>query len=329
MDPAAGMQGLQTGSASWLADVKDVAWAPDSRRLAVLTETRLGVLDIDSRSFATWPVSVPNDARLVGWRYDGQAVYLQTSDNVLAEADAAGHLQFRSEPAQYPGISYVPSPDGPVVVRSWIGNITGKFHLIGGKGAWEGVFLNWSPGSRYLSYRDETVTHLIDLQTGEDRALPWRGTPIWQPGGEQFLLVTGQGMRIMDVTGQVLATVPDVHEATWSADSRRILFSDTEGLWTVNADGSNRQLLTRAEKRVFQGEMVWLAQDELVYPVMEKTGGGGTSFSLARIAGGKIGVLDSGVRPDVYVSPDRRHVAYVAGPPVDSGLGDLVVYPSP
>lgn len=113
----------------------------------------------------------------------------------------------------------------------------------------------------------------------------------------------------------------------WSiADGQRLVFTNADGFYTVNADGTNQQLLMQGGTEGIQS-IVWLAQDEIVITRVARSAGGGTIFTVGLITGGQLSMLTSFARPELYIRPDKRQVAYIAGPPVPHKLGELRLYP--
>jgi|GEM_PF-6347928 len=308
----------------------DVAWAPDSRRLAVLTDTALLIIDGTSNRQETWPVTVGGETRLAGWRHDGQAVYVATPRNALLQVQASGTVkevvpapQFQDP--KYPVYFYYPSPAAPVVIRQ----SGGKFQLIGGQGAWEGSFSAWSPAGKHFFYTSGQALRLVDLASGQDTVTPVRGMPVWHPKGDSYLLVGAAECFVVSLKGGAPVKLPGAQGADWSADGSRIVYVDDVGFWTINADGTNRQSL-RPGRMESVWNLTWLVQDELVFLQSQKTPGVDTLLAPQLMAGGKVQPLPSGpngVGVKLAVSPDRRRVAYIILTTTVGAPGQLALYP--
>ncbi|HLL90093.1 MAG TPA: hypothetical protein VK324_12395 [Tepidisphaeraceae bacterium] len=159
----------------------------------------------------------------------------------VMDTDGRNVTQVTNGPGQCVRPSF--SPDGTRLVygslggRSgqwelWVANLaTGEKKMVG-----YGLFPSWSP--------DRTVDR-IAFQRARQRGSRWFG--LWT-----IDLVDGEARRVTEV---VASTNAAVVAPTWSPDGKKLAFAtvvnpDAKGrsgqqdVWTVNADGSNRQRLT-------------------------------------------------------------------------------------
>lgn len=148
----------------------------------------------------------------------------------------------------------------------------------------ESLGLNWSPDELKLLYTKRAAGGdywiCIANLNGTDERLIRRvydlGGVAWSPDGTKIAFRTGLnnrkgGLYVMNSDGSNLVTLSEGEEPTWgpggltwSPDSTRIAYVDwryTEdgfeiGVYSVNTDGSNRQLVTGAEAGGFS-DLAW------------------------------------------------------------------------
>lgn len=301
-------------------EVLELAWAPDSERLALVTPegllVRRGPLE-----FQPWPLKWEAGYTLVGWRGDGQAIYFTDKAGNLVESAAGGTTR---QMAAEPGARYIPSPAGDQFAMQG----ASSFRVVPRNApSRAGSFVSWSPtGHHYIYNTPDGQSRLVETAAEKETPLPLGGG-LWAPNGERIYLrgKTGGGI-IYTVASATAAPAPAAGQVAWSADGQRLVYTDDEGFWTINADGTDRQLLMRGRVEGIQ-QLVWLAQDEILLTIVGKTAGGGTKFDVCRISNGRLAVLDSYTRFSLYPSPDLKRVAYIAGPPFESEPGSMSIYP--
>ena len=101
--------------------------------------------------------------------------------------------------------------------------------------------------TRDLGYRVFT----IGVDGRDERQLtdgPYDFNPVWSPNGTQIAFTHNPfldpGMSVINADGtrrQRLTVGRGDQSPVWSPDSKRIAYSNTEGVWVINPNGSNRQ----------------------------------------------------------------------------------------
>jgi len=68
---------------------------------------------------------------------------------------------------------------------------------------------------------------------------------VWYPDGRRLAWQFGRTLRVIYVeTGEVTEVAPEAGNPAWSPDSSRIAFSTKDGLTTIKADGSQREVIS-------------------------------------------------------------------------------------
>ena len=220
-----------------------ISWSPDSTRVATWVELfeTVGIYGIDGerQALLTVPPGCGSGDHDPVWSPDGASVVVQSwrcempIDGSTPRRLAAGDVR-----AHY---DWVYSPDG------------GRIAYVEIRGE----------GDRSLVIAEANGTV---LQAIDDPADVWYDSVVWSPSGDRVLFSwtplvghAASDLRLVDVgTGQVmtLASEPGISPLGFSAEGDRILFSTRGldegpdgpivvdgGLWSMNADGSNPQLL--------------------------------------------------------------------------------------
>ena len=227
----------------------DVSWSPDSTRFATwvgLFET-IGIYGIDGDRQALLPVRwcTPNGDLDPVWSPEGASVLVRTCElpidgsppRLLRVTDSR-----RGMSSTIGAVAY--SPDGTRVARVTTGGEAGTDLVI--------------------TETDGPVLEQV-VPEGPDASV-FIHSPIWSPLGDRVLFIQSSAERIdgspaasdireIDVgTGRVrtLATAPEIWLIGFSPDGDQILYAtrdhvgepeESRGLWSMDANGSNPQLL--------------------------------------------------------------------------------------
>ena len=217
-----------------------ISWSPDSTRVATWVQLwhTIGIYGIDGerQALLTVPAGCGSGDHDPVWSPDGASVVVESwrcempidggTPRPLPAGDVRSHY------------TWVYSPDGTRVA----------YVEIRGEG----------DRSLVIAEADGTVLHVIDDDS-------WYEGVVWSPSGDRVLYSSaplggsGADLRKVDIgTGQVttLASEPGILPLGFSAEGDRILFSTRgfdegpdgpvvvdSGLWSMNADGSDPQLL--------------------------------------------------------------------------------------
>jgi Tol biopolymer transport system component len=224
----------------------DIGWSPDSTRFATwidLFET-IGIYGIDGERRAL--LTQPPDCDGSGdhdpqWSPDGMSVFVMNSPCALPIDGSAPQRLASTDPRMQVGATY--SFDGRRVAYVTTQGDTETFD-----------------SSLVIEDADGTVLRVVHQ---EALPSPWYHDLVWSPAGDHLLFdvtpVSDAGYpsaatelrRVAVDTGDVtaIAVEPGIQPIRFSPEGDRILYSTRDadftpiGLWSMDADGSNAQLL--------------------------------------------------------------------------------------
>ncbi len=220
--------------------IEDLAWSPDSTRIAFNDTEGLWVINADGTSpdlliagLGDHPPSwSPDGSRIAFVRYENESridgLWVVGADGTDPRRLADGLIN-RFSPVSW-------SPDGTRIAfvpygGIWVANADG--------------------------------TGLTQLTGDSDHA-----NPSWSPSGEQIVFDGGfrdTGVWVVDADGTIRTLVPDdASSPSWSPDGTRVAFvlnggagsTSQGGIWLVNSDGTNAKPI--AIGRFFSGRIDWL-----------------------------------------------------------------------
>ena len=249
------------------ADIIDQepSWSPDGKIIAYSHYGEIWLLDLQTmeKQFLTWGYEAD-------WSPDGTRIAFQWASRIylINLADSVITLLTNSS-----GVFFHPSwsADGGKIAYDhhdaehgtgrglWVKNLeTGDERYLA-----SGVEPDWSPDGTKLAYSGETVPHIpgvaavwiIDEDGGNAHTITTDGgdKPSWSPDGEKIAFVkAGNGIWVINVTDNtsLQLTTRGGDWPSWSPDGTKIVYewynegSDNVTLWTMNADGSDKQQLT-------------------------------------------------------------------------------------
>ena len=73
--------------------------------------------------------------------------------------------------------------------------------------------------------------------------------PAWSPDGSRIAFTLGSGVAVLQLSDGVVTQLVVGREPAWSPDGSTLVYAGIGGLFTIQADGSNRQRLTRGAHR--------------------------------------------------------------------------------
>jgi Tol biopolymer transport system component len=71
----------------------------------------------------------------------------------------------------------------------------------------------------------------------------------WSPDGKRIAFTVGADVALLQVSDGVVTRLTEGREPAWSPDGDRLVFAGDDGLFTIRADGSDRQRLTTGAHR--------------------------------------------------------------------------------
>lgn len=118
-----------------------------------------------------------------------------------------------------------------------------------------GVDPAWSPDGNLIAYTRDLGYRVftVGVEGGDERQLtegPYEFNPVWSPDGKKLAFTHNPffdfGISVINADGtrQQRITVGEGDQSpVWSPDSTRIAYSNVEGIWVINANGSDRRLI--------------------------------------------------------------------------------------
>lgn len=217
----------------------DPDWSPDGQHLAYTCGT--DVCRVEVATGAVTQLTTWGNCFSPHWSPDGTKIAFDTNHGDPKGASAvwvmdADGSNKRDISAHGTGEWRAPSwtPDGKILHTRFLTGVFGEEIFLMDADGSNGIRLTHNDrNDRYPSFSPQA--EMIAWMGIESRLGP--GTGVWT-------------MR-QDGSGQVLV-VPSGRNPAWSPDGRRIIYhapyaKDVGSLWIANADGTNPQLLTRAE----------------------------------------------------------------------------------
>ena len=252
-----------------------IAWAPDSKQLAVRQYARSCVTwisaanGLDARQmegcFADWS---PDSRRFVLYREADRSLYVVAGRSGEPRFLAQDAVDPQSSPTQW-------SPDGARIAFSrFISGSGSRVFSIGANGSdlrqesadpsqrANHILAGWSPDSTQLAYveyhgflTDFVSRAFVVAADGSRRSTQISESPswlVWSPGGRRLaVLERPHGTfraRIVTPGGATVATLPKVVELAWRPNGGSVVFRGVRpregwGVYTVRADGKGTRRL--------------------------------------------------------------------------------------
>lgn len=248
---------------------KRIAFVSESFSRGVFPTVSVMAGDIGGTGFATIdPGHGP------AWAPDGRLVYSNAGCDFYYYYPCSGGLVFRDATklelmADVSGVGAEPSwsPDGKLIafVPLVRGHANSRLSLLsmndftvrslsideGNPGS-----PAWSPDGQHIVFRCALARTLCLVRkdgTGLIRLLPPSapvGAPAWSPDGSRIAFdiqgVNGvKEIRIINPEGTPIASLTSGFDPAWSPDGSKLIFARVDGLYIMNADGSNVTQVTK------------------------------------------------------------------------------------
>jgi Tol biopolymer transport system component len=194
----------------------NIAWSPDSRRIAFATRTRLDVFDLGSGAERVLTRHIPGDASLA-WSPDGTTIAFGDGSRVSTIRPDGSQQRTFADVADWVGdVSW--SPDG----RSILFDAGDRIYTIGADGSNLRQLVSgppnggpdepaWSPDGRRIVFLSSPLGYsrvLVMRSDGSDQRIIYRAgnadvgsPPIWSPDGKQ-IAINLNGVVVMDLNGK-------------------------------------------------------------------------------------------------------------------------------
>jgi WD40 repeat protein len=252
-------EGFEIGD---LGNVSDFAWAPDGLRLAVVNESGLSILDVETGSTqlldescrtAATPAGRPAGYCEVSWSPDGRTIATATRRGLHLVNSRSGATTLLID---FPSSGPVFSPDGSSV-----------------------AFTSSNAGQLYTIRRDGTGTQELGESGSE-----WWTSPVWVPGIDRVLFMAVRDTSSDDFPSEVVLMSIDPHVEGAEAIDLAVLGqcfclglvpamvlapdgamvlgfapidSGSFGLFTMNFDGSDLRPLDTGTREVAGPNLAW------------------------------------------------------------------------
>jgi hypothetical protein len=174
---------------------------------------------------------------------------------IIVDPESRSATRLTDEPAYAP--AWAPTSDG---VAAMIGSSMAIVTFDGLPSVRVGTFgmavgdPTWSPDGDRMAFTcqvgDSRPGICIAKRDGKELARVTAATmsafdPAWSPDGKRIAFTTGQDIALLTLDGGDISRLTQGSEPAWSPDGSKLVFrSQADGLFTINADGSNRQRLT-------------------------------------------------------------------------------------
>ena len=223
-------------------DCEGVSWSPDGSQIAVgrYVAAELNVWVVNAKTGAMRRITDCQSKKLCGdalfvyafqlqWSPNGQKIFFirtrsdgGTSPLGTVRPDGSDLTEFRFPPGAHPGPA------------------------------------EWSPGGRELAVDSAIGVYVIDADgaVNEITKLPDLWGSAWSPDGRELAIAAPRGIYTVDADGKNLTHLAagrggSLFAPTWSPDGTELAYGGSlgpgtrEGIWTINADGSDRRLIYR------------------------------------------------------------------------------------
>jgi len=239
-------------------------WSPDGKRIAYRVSRAIYVMNADGSG----KVKLVDSGSSPIWSMDGkQIVYsrIQYPKYEIYVVNADGKNQIRlSADGAYPALS----PDGKKI--AYCGKRRGIF-VVNADGTNEVALTNdygtapsWSPDGKKIAYHrlfpdspGECEVKVMNADgSGSRRIADYGEHPAWSRDGKRiaFLVGNSNGVNVINADGTNLIRLSreqgySYRDLAWSPDGKRVAYHrykhpDTNEIYVINADGSNKVLLT-------------------------------------------------------------------------------------
>jgi WD40 repeat protein len=248
------------GVGSACAAPASIAWAPDGRRVALsfvafgglFPDVGLHIVDVATgvdRRIPFTTTNPPNDA----WFLRARRRLGCSMPAELAWSPDGSTLAYRCTDSSVRGVQLLRVSGGR------------RRTIIGHAGAF---WPTWSPDGRRIAYSTTLLPHgdsriyTVSLDGSRRRLVARHGAaPVWSPDGRAIAFEARCGIRMVtprgrDVTpppGSAACGIGRTGRPVWSPDGTQLAISDDGGTYTMAADGTGVQELSRHTGRTVQG----------------------------------------------------------------------------
>jgi Tol biopolymer transport system component len=240
------------------AFAQDMAWSPDGRRLAVVADGAIWVMDADGGD-ATRVTGVvrPRFLEFVGWlspswspdgrriAYSYRATLKADRDVWVMNADGSNKRRLaRTTDCSEVDVDW--NPEGGRLVTTCL----------------------WGWGTRHLRLMNADGSNVHSLLTSEGPTIGssspvGASSPDWSPDGRRIVFAefttVSSGISVIEVADGTLVPLTDNNrpaevDPVWSPDGRRIAFTRSDrdgGIYVMNANGTGLKKLTRGDNHYY------------------------------------------------------------------------------
>ena len=263
--------------------IKDFSWSPDGTKLLVRTEVAIRTKNVSKEDKAFFarcsdnPFGVPEDVSSLFWiNADGSEL---TSIARAEESIRAARNKTYAAIGSVESTGWNSGGD-KIVFNIWngCGGSGEKLHLSDGKGSVlaetnGSEFMQWSPDRNGVaileSEKEKSLISIIDARNSTIKQLSLNISIKdyfmikWSPDGEKIAIIGNENIYMVnayDFSVHQLTAGIKAKELSWKRDGTKLVFTAVDGLYIMDADGSNSTLIEIGNFNLVRWGAHWLLE---------------------------------------------------------------------
>src|SRR5258708_14335360 len=232
------------------------------------------------------------------------------------------------------------SPDGQRIAFVVYGQKQYALYVIGKRGSNlakltdNGDAPDWSPDGKQIAYTElspnRNKIYTINADGSNRTEIAEGVTPIWSPNGRQIVYTSvyqqtlSRPLYVVNADGSSRTEIAEGYAPIWSPDGGQIAYFSANGLYVVNADGTNAHCLYCIPQHILSFK--WSPDSTRIAIAVASTPRADidTRWRLAVLDrdGSHLTMLVGNVTNEMFWSPDGHHILYsgTCGSPMVTGI---------